>query len=329
MRTLRAVFVVHGLITLAGAVVLTVFPTAIPSAVGITLERQDYLLVYLVAAAELAVAVLSFGAARLTDLQALGLIVTTLVVLHLSSGILDMVYMGLTGANGTMIANTVLRFTVVVVFLVAWRLSRVHHTPGTKPVVDLVRVLGSYPASSSRSSLLLVVDANREDRQRRDDRQQAPVRVERKRCSEHHDQRAEVHRVSDKAVQPVDTSFWSASTLTLAPRVVVLDRPPACAMVSPTPTRTAPTMITGGGHRRPAEAIVQRADHDHGAHREDTRTTMMSFCKRPGLRAWARLHASAQRIRILESEVHTGYQSRGGEHGNERPALPVIECACG
>jgi len=58
MRTLRAVFFVHGLITLAGAVVLTAFPTAIPSAVGITLERSDYLLVYLVAAAELAVAVL-------------------------------------------------------------------------------------------------------------------------------------------------------------------------------------------------------------------------------------------------------------------------------
>jgi len=131
MRTLRAVFVMHGLITLAGAVVLTVFPTAIPSAVGITLERADYLLVYLVAAAELAVAVLSFGAAGLTDRRALGLIVTTLVVLHLASGILNLVYMGLTGVNGTMIALTVLRFTVVAVFLVAWRLSRVHHTPGT------------------------------------------------------------------------------------------------------------------------------------------------------------------------------------------------------
>jgi hypothetical protein len=35
--------------------------------VGITLERSDYLLVYLVAAAELAVAVLSFGAIRITD----------------------------------------------------------------------------------------------------------------------------------------------------------------------------------------------------------------------------------------------------------------------
>ena len=127
---------VHGLITLAGAVVLTMFPTAIPSVVGIKLERADYLLVYLVAAAELAVAVLSFGAARLTDRRALGVIVTTLVVLHLSSGILNLVYMGLTGFNGTMIALTVLRFTVVVVFLVAWRFP-LDHTPGTEPVVRL------------------------------------------------------------------------------------------------------------------------------------------------------------------------------------------------
>ena len=131
MRTLRAVFVVHGLITLAGAVVLTVFPTAIPSAVGITLERTDYLLVYLVAAAELAVAVLSFGAARLTDLAALRLIVTTFVVLHGASGILDLVYMGVTEVNGTIVANTVLRFTVVGVLLAVWRAARPHQTSGT------------------------------------------------------------------------------------------------------------------------------------------------------------------------------------------------------
>jgi len=95
------VFGVHGAITLAGAVVLVVFPTAIPSAVGITITRPDYLLVYLVAAAELAFAVLSFGAIRITDWAALRLIVTTLVVLHAASGILDIVYMALTEANAT------------------------------------------------------------------------------------------------------------------------------------------------------------------------------------------------------------------------------------
>src|SRR6476659_2759364 len=114
---LRIVRVAHGVITLAGAVVLTAFPTAIPSAVGITLTRDDYLLVYLVAAAELAAAVLSFGATRLTDPTALRLVVMTFVVLHGASGILDLVYMAMAGVNGTMIANTVARFAVVAVFL--------------------------------------------------------------------------------------------------------------------------------------------------------------------------------------------------------------------
>ena len=127
-RPLRIVLFVHGLITLAGAIVLTAFPTAIPSAVGITIARPEYLLVYLVAAAELAVAVLSFGATRLTDPAALGLVVTTFAVLHGASGILDLVYLGLTETNGTLIGNAVLRFTVVAVFLLVWRAARRHHT---------------------------------------------------------------------------------------------------------------------------------------------------------------------------------------------------------
>ena len=131
MKTLRVVFALHGLITLAGAVVLTVFPTAIAAMVGITITRGDYLLVYLVAAAELAVAVLSFGAIRITDWAAVTLIVTTLVVLHATSGILDVVYMALTKPTATMVSNTVLRFAVVAVFLVVWRAARRHQTPGT------------------------------------------------------------------------------------------------------------------------------------------------------------------------------------------------------
>ncbi len=131
MRTLRAVFFVHGLITLAGAVVLTAFPTAIPSAVGITMARPDYLLVYLVAAAELAVAVLSFRrhphhrlggpAAHRDDVRdaASG-------ERHPRSRL-----HGADGVNATMIANTVLRFTVVAVFLAVWRVSGPHQTPGT------------------------------------------------------------------------------------------------------------------------------------------------------------------------------------------------------
>ena len=129
---LRAVFLVHGLITLAGAVVLTVFPTAIPSLVGIELQQPEYLLVYLVGAAELAVAVLSFGASRIADPAALRLIVATFVVLHGASGILDLVYMGVVGPKSVMIGNAVLRFAVVAVFLAVWRAASRHHTYGTR-----------------------------------------------------------------------------------------------------------------------------------------------------------------------------------------------------
>ncbi|OBF26300.1 hypothetical protein A5724_31740 [Mycobacterium sp. ACS1612] len=131
MKALRVVFALHGLITLAGAIVLMVFPTAIPAMAGITITRGEYLLVYLVAAAELAVAVLSFGAVRITDWAAATLIVTTLVVLHATSGILDIVYMALTEPNATMSWNTGLRFVVVAVFLVVWSAARRHQTPGT------------------------------------------------------------------------------------------------------------------------------------------------------------------------------------------------------
>jgi hypothetical protein len=72
--------------------------------------------------------VLSFGAIRLRDPAALGLVVTTLVVLHGASGILDLVYMGVTEPNATIIINTVMRFAVVAVFVIVWRVARPHQT---------------------------------------------------------------------------------------------------------------------------------------------------------------------------------------------------------
>lgn len=130
-RFLRIVLVVHGLITLAGAVVLTAFPTAIPATVGIALEPADYLLVYLTAAAELSAAVLSFGALRLRDAAAIGLVVTTLVVLHGASGLLNLLYGAQVGFAPVLVANTVARALAVAVLLLAWR-SDAHQTPGTR-----------------------------------------------------------------------------------------------------------------------------------------------------------------------------------------------------
>jgi len=129
LTLLRVVLLAHGVITLAGAVVLAVFPTVIPTAVGITLEPSDYLLVYLVAAAELAAAVLSFGAARLTDRAALRIVVATFVILHGASGLLNLLYITQTGWSAVLVANTCARLIAVVVLLIAGQVSLRHYIP--------------------------------------------------------------------------------------------------------------------------------------------------------------------------------------------------------
>ena len=129
LTPLRVVLLAHGAITLAGAVVLTVFPTVIPAAVGITLEPTDYLLVHLLAAAELAAAVLSFGAARLTDRAALRIVVATFVILHGASGLLNLLYLAQNGGSTVLVANTCARLTAVVVLHTAGRVSLRHYDP--------------------------------------------------------------------------------------------------------------------------------------------------------------------------------------------------------
>ena len=123
-RLLGIVFIVHGVITLAAAVVLAVAPAAIPATVGIELAPDGYLLSYFLAAAELAIGVLSLGAARLTDPRAVGLIVATFVVFHLSTALLEGVSLFSAAPSAVLIANLVVRLLAAAVFVVAWRLWR-------------------------------------------------------------------------------------------------------------------------------------------------------------------------------------------------------------
>ena len=117
---LRALLVVHGCITLAAAIVLTVAPGLIPGVVGIRLEPSADVLAYLLAGAELGLAVLSFGGSRLSDARALRLIAWSCIAFHGSSGVLEVVAYA-RGASIAILANVVAR--VVIVGLFAW-LSR-------------------------------------------------------------------------------------------------------------------------------------------------------------------------------------------------------------
>lgn len=122
-RGLRLLLLVHGLITLAAAVVLAVDPGLIPSIVGIRLEPDADLVAYLLAGAEFGFAVLSLGGSRLSDARALRLIVWSCVAFHGLSGVLE-TYAYFQGASPTILANAIARLIIVGLFLVLSRTSR-------------------------------------------------------------------------------------------------------------------------------------------------------------------------------------------------------------
>jgi hypothetical protein len=87
---LRKLLVLHGLITLAAALVLCAAPGLIPRLIGIELDPHADLLAYLLAGAEFGLAVLSFGASRLSDPLALRCVVWSLVSFHAASAVLEL-----------------------------------------------------------------------------------------------------------------------------------------------------------------------------------------------------------------------------------------------
>jgi hypothetical protein len=80
---------VHGVITLAAGIVLIAMPAAIPAAVHVEVPDGAVLIPYMLGAAEIAIAVLSFGASRLTDPKAVRLIAITLIVFHLMTATVE------------------------------------------------------------------------------------------------------------------------------------------------------------------------------------------------------------------------------------------------
>jgi hypothetical protein len=115
-KGLRALLVVHGFITAAAGLVLTIAPSLIPGVVGIYLEPRAYVLAYLLAGAEFGFSVLSFGGSGLTDARALRLVVWTCIVFHASSGVLE-VYAYAQGASVAIVGNVAARAVIVGIFV--------------------------------------------------------------------------------------------------------------------------------------------------------------------------------------------------------------------
>jgi hypothetical protein len=128
----RIVFVAHGAITLAAAVVLVVAPGLIPSTVGIQLPPGGELLAYLLAGCEFGVAVISLMAATVTDGLAIHVIAAGFAALHLLTGILEVVAL-VGGAAPFLWGNVVVRVVATVAFaIIAFRPPR----PAFSPDVD-------------------------------------------------------------------------------------------------------------------------------------------------------------------------------------------------
>lgn len=123
-RSERLLFVAHGVVTLAAAVMLAGWPAAIPGAVGIRMEPVDYLLAYFLAAAEVAIGALSIGTARIRDLRAVSLIAASFALFHLATAALEAVYLAQVAATPALVANLVVRLVVGGLFALVWWLHR-------------------------------------------------------------------------------------------------------------------------------------------------------------------------------------------------------------
>lgn len=105
----------HALLTLAAGLVLIVAPAAIPGFVGIEVAPGANLLSYLLGAAEVSLAVLSYFSRQLNDRQALQLVCLTFISFHSLTAVVE-VYAFTQGVSSRIWANVALRVIVTALF---------------------------------------------------------------------------------------------------------------------------------------------------------------------------------------------------------------------
>lgn len=114
-QPLKVLLVVHGLITLAAGILLIFLPPAIPGVVNITVSHGQYLLCYLLGAAELSTAFLSLFSSQLRDRPSLRLISASFIVFHLATGLLEAVALA-SGGSQVLLLNILLRVLMSLLF---------------------------------------------------------------------------------------------------------------------------------------------------------------------------------------------------------------------
>lgn len=116
-RGLTVLFAINAVAAAAAALVLALFPGAIPSIAGISLQASQNLLPYLLAAAELALASLAILAIRSESPEVKRLAVGVLVVFHAGSAVAGVA--AVTQGAGVVVAlNVGVRVVMMVALLV-------------------------------------------------------------------------------------------------------------------------------------------------------------------------------------------------------------------
>lgn len=113
---LNRLLLVHAFVTMAAGVVLLVAPAVIPGAIGIQLNPTAYLVCYLLGAAEISLAVLSYFARYVTDRQARQLVCLTVIVFHALTAFVEM-YAFAEGVSPRIWANVALRLLIIGLFI--------------------------------------------------------------------------------------------------------------------------------------------------------------------------------------------------------------------
>lgn len=112
---LKLLFHIHGFITVVAAVVLIFFPTLIPNAAGFELLPGQYLICYLLGAAELGIAFLSFAAPTVNDKKAIRLIASSFIIFHLATAVLEAVAL-IQQCRVEVIINLLMRLLIAFLF---------------------------------------------------------------------------------------------------------------------------------------------------------------------------------------------------------------------
>lgn len=79
---LSRLLVIHAVVTFIAGMVLMLKPQAIPGTLSLSVDKSSYLLCYLLGAAEITLAYLSFFSRKLTNPESLRLVAVTFIVFH-------------------------------------------------------------------------------------------------------------------------------------------------------------------------------------------------------------------------------------------------------